>query len=593
LSWSAYQCPDINECKIPELNKCGPNSTCINNVNADVRFTIGYECACDEGYEPKNATHCVPVCEVKCVFGTCAAPNECECDLGWTGAICDIDCGCNGHSTCVTAIGVCDECQDNTTGTFCTDCVTGAYGNGTWKGEPFNGTCKDCGYVCNGHSTDCKTGPSEPGPTCVGCGDNSKGDRCDECSDGFFIDPTLQAVTVSSNGTVNGLETTNQRVARIKAYVKLDAVMSACVPCRCNGHGSTVCDPYSGEGCECRNYTYETCVTAQKTNGSCYSRQCDTCSLKGEDEEGIETTIEGTPADGHLCYGILSEYDLFKGTLEPGQVMGFKITKKYSNVPIRVYVRVDIPGTVGIHAIIDSSAARPNPMISSELEFNETALVSNYTPSFNVQELVLWDSERPDFIADNDLHIILSRMDDGITKPKFHIFFTQAQSSTLHLFVFFTGFFAAFFLALFIIGMVFATKAYQVQRQMLALEAVELENMATRPMAGVRMLVSKHTAHLEQAAHIAQLQSGHQMYSTPLAMQPHKSGKACVSTFLIEFPSELSTGHRNFSLGYALTNGGALRPPPPIVNESEAESSNNNSTSNIRPNIPTQETISL
>lgn len=45
---------------------------------------------------------------------------ECVCSLGWTsdpatlvlsGVECDVDCGCNFHSTCITAPGICDECQ--------------------------------------------------------------------------------------------------------------------------------------------------------------------------------------------------------------------------------------------------------------------------------------------------------------------------------------------------------------------------------------------------------------------------------------------------------------------------------------------------
>lgn len=51
-----------------------------------------------------------------------APEYRCRCDLGWTGDDCGIDCGCNNHSTCNKSIGVCDECQDWTTGDVCQYC---------------------------------------------------------------------------------------------------------------------------------------------------------------------------------------------------------------------------------------------------------------------------------------------------------------------------------------------------------------------------------------------------------------------------------------------------------------------------------------
>lgn len=51
-------------------------------------------------------------CWPKCDHGTCNMTTyQCKCDLGWKGDNCSIDCGCNGHSTCVNQTGVCDKCQ--------------------------------------------------------------------------------------------------------------------------------------------------------------------------------------------------------------------------------------------------------------------------------------------------------------------------------------------------------------------------------------------------------------------------------------------------------------------------------------------------
>ncbi len=60
-------------------------------------------------------------CNPPCVHGQCIkhAFNEsldkCECDLGWTGPVCSLNCGCHNHSTCHTGTGVCDNCQGNET----------------------------------------------------------------------------------------------------------------------------------------------------------------------------------------------------------------------------------------------------------------------------------------------------------------------------------------------------------------------------------------------------------------------------------------------------------------------------------------------
>eukprot|EP00040_Diaphanoeca_grandis_P037096 m.240056 g.240056 ORF g.240056 m.240056 type:complete len:1146 (+) comp33756_c1_seq1:491-3928(+) len=593
LSWHSYECPDVNECDVPGLDLCGLNSTCVNIDNVFTRFANGFRCDCDEGYTNVSATECLPVCEPECVYGTCSAPNVCTCDLGFTGPLCDIDCGCNQHSTCTTGVGICDACQDNSTGQFCTECLPGSHGNATTLAPPYNGTCQPCFNVCNGHSEECTTGPDVAGPTCSNCSHNTNGDLCDVCDNWYFMDPTLQAASIT-NTSNNQYESDSERLARIKAHVALFDVMSACVPCQCNAHSVKACDGYSGEGCECANLTvadFNQCTAKQKSDGSCYAVQCATCTtLEVSEEAGYSTSVAGDPTNGGLCYGQLSEYDLYSSKLKPTQVLGFKVAKKYNNVPIRVYIRVDIPQSVRVLAILNESITRPTPRLSSQLEYDPSIEILNLTVS-NLQELFIWDSARDDF-ANNDLRIVLERVSDASdAEPRFDIFFTQAQSSPLHLFVFFTGFFAAFFLVLFLIGAGFAVKAAQQQRNLAAQQAVELENMATRPMAGVRMLFSKHAVSSEHAVMMAKLQANGSMHTTPLAMQPHKSDKACVSTFLVEFPSDRINGHRKFNLGYGLTNGGVVHPPPPIVNEADGSETHSQSPSSPVP--PVQETVGI
>ena len=43
--------------------------------------------------------------------GVCSADFTCDCNLGWLGENCSVDCGCNGHSDCSQGIGICDNCQ--------------------------------------------------------------------------------------------------------------------------------------------------------------------------------------------------------------------------------------------------------------------------------------------------------------------------------------------------------------------------------------------------------------------------------------------------------------------------------------------------
>lgn len=51
------------------------------------------------------------------------APDyKCECDLGWSGVDCSVDCGCYNHSSCSKGVGLCDSCQEFTTGQFCEIC---------------------------------------------------------------------------------------------------------------------------------------------------------------------------------------------------------------------------------------------------------------------------------------------------------------------------------------------------------------------------------------------------------------------------------------------------------------------------------------
>lgn len=63
-------------------------------------------------------------CPEHCVQGRCSeAPSfRCLCELGWTGPRCEVDCGCNNHSSCDRGVGLCDRCHNLTRGQHCHLC---------------------------------------------------------------------------------------------------------------------------------------------------------------------------------------------------------------------------------------------------------------------------------------------------------------------------------------------------------------------------------------------------------------------------------------------------------------------------------------
>ena len=72
-------------------------------------------------------------CFYICVHGKCFGPPtyQCLCHVGWTGVDCHTDCGCHNHSSCVTGVGQCDECDQWTTGSHCERCKPGSFGDAT------------------------------------------------------------------------------------------------------------------------------------------------------------------------------------------------------------------------------------------------------------------------------------------------------------------------------------------------------------------------------------------------------------------------------------------------------------------------------
>ncbi|KAG7276205.1 hypothetical protein CRUP_004796, partial [Coryphaenoides rupestris] len=188
--WSYPGCPDVEECRLG-LHNCHAFATCVNTPTA-------YECHCERGYTGDGTLHCNQTCYNECRQGRCSgSPRfECECSLGWTsdpstqvlsGVECDVDCGCNFHSTCITAPGICDQCQDWTTGPHCEHCRPGSFGSALAG----SGGCVPC--QCNGHGDPLQGYCHNQTGQCY-CTHNTQGAHCETCLPGYYGDP-------SNNGT--------------------------------------------------------------------------------------------------------------------------------------------------------------------------------------------------------------------------------------------------------------------------------------------------------------------------------------------------------------------------------------------------------
>lgn len=173
--WAYAQCPDVDECGL-NLHDCHSDAKCTNTDGS-------YSCLCKKGFIGDGRISCVRTCFETCQNGRCSdAPNyTCTCDLGWNGTDCSSDCGCNNHSTCITGIGVCDECQNWTEGEHCERCKPGSYGNATSAVG-----CKQCD--CNKHGNQ-ELGICDRVTGECYCQDNTEGLRCEMCNINFYGDP--------------------------------------------------------------------------------------------------------------------------------------------------------------------------------------------------------------------------------------------------------------------------------------------------------------------------------------------------------------------------------------------------------------------
>ncbi|XP_058126471.1 multiple epidermal growth factor-like domains protein 8 isoform X2 [Anopheles coustani] len=554
FGWHYFKCPPENECTNGHHSCNARSQRCVDHLH-------GYECVCAPGY---NATvvgggggtggggvggQCVPVCSQGCVRGSCREPDVCDCEFGYVGANCSIQCQCNGHSDCAgpDRLDRCLQCHNNTKGPQCDKCLP------FYVGDPRNsGGCVPCIEHCNGQTDVCIGRDQESalanlsrgqiedlieeGPLadaiCLGCGNYTDGDRCETCVPGYF-----------------------------RRFVP----GKPCWPCECNGHGD-MCDPNTGEKCNCGNNTESdnTCSSKGKNHAyNCWSLQCTKC----------KDSYSGHPYNGHQCYKhitvesrmcfdakTIDECKIKPQPLKAGQTVFFVIQPRYMNVDIRFIVDVtqgeldfymsptdesfivQTNGSTGHHDIhLDGGYAwyRDSPGSASS-----SARVMNSDPADEVHPLNIRLSDTPAtgernspacggqiryegylvtdrtakdlityvtlrqckfllrvFALKNRLVVTLPHTVHALGQTKFYIalrarsgsaasyglvFFRQDQLH-IHLFVFFSVFFSCFFLFLAICVLAWKAKQAADMRRARRRHVVEMLHMAKRPFGRVNL----------------------------------------------------------------------------------------------------------
>eukprot|EP00049_Salpingoeca_infusionum_P014140 m.263801 g.263801 ORF g.263801 m.263801 type:complete len:753 (-) comp15606_c0_seq1:326-2584(-) len=204
---------------------------------------------------------------------------------------------CNGHassySTDAATGNVSCICKHNTEGAQCQSCLPGFNDAGWAQASAFQATiCEPCD--CNNHADDCVYDSTLDLGVCVDCQHNTQGAHCSNCVDGFYRDTSVaitdpQACVACDCTGVGAVECLSDGACQCKAGFSgrlcdqcADSYfMNAtgyCVPCTCDLSGavSSTCDA-SGI-CEC--------------NDGFTGDQCSECA------DGFHTFASGCPECG-------------------------------------------------------------------------------------------------------------------------------------------------------------------------------------------------------------------------------------------------------------------------------------------------------
>uniref|UniRef100_A0A2R8Z6A4 Multiple epidermal growth factor-like domains protein 9 n=1 Tax=Pan paniscus TaxID=9597 RepID=A0A2R8Z6A4_PANPA len=164
----------------------------------------------------------------------CNSSGKCQCKVGVIGSICDrcqdgyygfskngcLPCQCNNRSaSCDALTGACLNCQENSKGNHCEECKEGFYQSPDATKE-----CLRCPCSAVTSTGTCSIKSSELEPECDQCKDGYIGPNCNKCENGYY---------------------------------NFDSI---CRKCQCHGHVDPVktpkiCKPESGECINCLHNT--------------------------------------------------------------------------------------------------------------------------------------------------------------------------------------------------------------------------------------------------------------------------------------------------------------------------------------------------
>ncbi|VDK84796.1 unnamed protein product [Litomosoides sigmodontis] len=244
------------------------------------------------------------------------AGNSCErCELGYRRVNNQLfdgrcqKCNCEGHSfECDPFTGDCINCQHNTTGHRCHQCLPGHYGNPSLGGEL--GQCYPCACptIENSHSAQCSltqlvvggaAAYGEDAYVCTACEHGYDGNKCEICADGFFGNPLAKNGTCEvcdCNGNIDPMtigncdretgkclkciyNTDGDHCEECKTNHWGDPSNKSCRPCGCHPKGShsAACNRSTGI-CDCRdNYVGVQCNRCKSGHGD-IENMCPACN---------------------------------------------------------------------------------------------------------------------------------------------------------------------------------------------------------------------------------------------------------------------------------------------------------------------------
>ncbi|CAG9529626.1 unnamed protein product [Cercopithifilaria johnstoni] len=228
-------------------------------------------------------------------------------------------CRCEGHSfECDPFTGDCINCQHNTTGRQCHQCLPGHYGNPSLGGEL--GQCHPCACptIENSHSAQCSltqlvvggaAAYGEDAYVCTACEHGYDGNKCEICADGFFGNPLAKNGTCElcdCNGNIDPMaigncdretgkclkciyNTVGDHCEECKENHWGNPKDKSCRPCGCHPKGShsATCNKSTGI-CDCHdNYVGMQCNRCKNGHGD-IENMCPACNCSVIGSSGSE-----------------------------------------------------------------------------------------------------------------------------------------------------------------------------------------------------------------------------------------------------------------------------------------------------------------